>query len=53
MRFRGREIVHTDRGHLVLKKLMELLTDVAVVEAPAKMEGRNMIMVLAPSVQQQ
>jgi translation initiation factor IF-3 len=53
VRFRGREIVHTDRGHLVLKKLMELLTDVAVVEAPAKMEGRNMIMVLAPSVQQQ
>jgi len=53
VRFRGREIVHTDRGHLVLKKLMELLTDVAVVEAHAKMEGRNMIMVLAPSVQQQ
>jgi translation initiation factor IF-3 len=53
VRFRGREIVHTDRGHLVLKKLMELLTDVAVVEAPAKMEGRNMIMVLAPAAQQQ
>lgn len=49
VRFRGREIVHTDRGQLVLKKLMELLEDVATVEAPAKMEGRNMIMILAPA----
>ena len=49
VRFSGREIVHTDRGQLVLKKLMELLEDVATVEAPAKMEGRNMIMILAPA----
>ena len=53
VRFRGREIVHTDRGQLVLSKLMVLLEDVATVEAPAKMEGRNMIMVLAPTVQKQ
>ena len=48
VRFRGREIVHTDRGHKVLLKLMEILEDDATVEAEAKMEGRNMVMVLAP-----
>jgi translation initiation factor IF-3 len=53
VRFRGREIVHTDRGQLVLSKLMVLLEDVATVESPAKMEGRNMIMVLAPTAQKQ
>ncbi|MDF1536398.1 MAG: translation initiation factor IF-3 [bacterium] len=53
VRFRGREIVHTDRGYLILNKFMELLQDVASVESPAKMEGRNMIMVLTGSAQQQ
>ena len=48
VRFRGREIVHVDRGRLVLERLMELLKDVSVVETPAKMEGRNLIMILAP-----
>jgi translation initiation factor IF-3 len=48
VRFRGREIVHIDRGKMVLDKLMELLDDVSVVEAPAKMEGRNLVMILAP-----
>jgi translation initiation factor IF-3 len=49
VRFRGREIVHPERGQLVLKKLLELLKDEAAVESPAKMEGRNMIMVLTPN----
>ena len=48
VRFRGREIVHLDRGKLVLDKLMGMLEDISVVEAPAKMEGRNLVMVLAP-----
>jgi translation initiation factor IF-3 len=51
VRFRGREIVHIDRGKLVLEKLMEMLEDITVVEAPAKMEGRNMVMILAPIAQ--
>ena len=51
VRFRGREIVHIDRGRLVIDKLMEMLEDVATVEAPAKMEGKNMVMVLAPHSQ--
>jgi len=48
VRFRGREIVHTDRGNLVLTKLLKMLDDVATVESHPKMEGRTMIMVLAP-----
>jgi len=51
VRFRGREIVHVDRGKMVLEKLMEMLEDISVVEAPAKMEGRNLVMVLAPASQ--
>ena len=49
VRFRGREFAHTDRGHIVLNKLLEMLEDVATVEAHPKMEGRIMFMVLAPS----
>ena len=48
VRFRGREFAHTDRGHIVLKKLLELLEEDATVESPPKMEGRIMFMVLAP-----
>ena len=49
VRFRGREFAHTERGHIVLNKLLEMLEDVATVEAHPKMEGRIMFMVLAPS----
>lgn len=48
VRFRGREIVHPDRGEMVLKKLMELLVGYATVESPPKMEGRTMVMVVTP-----
>lgn len=48
VRFRGREIVHPDRGERVLKKLMELLEGFATVESPPKMEGRTMVMVVTP-----
>ncbi len=46
--YRGREIVHADRGHLVLKRLLEMLADVGQVEQEAKLEGRNLTLVLAP-----
>lgn len=48
VRFRGREIVHPDRGQIVLERLMELLADAGTIESPAKMEGRNMVMIVAP-----
>ena len=48
MMFRGREVIRMDRGRVVLDRFVEALKDVAVVEQPAKVEGRNMTMILAP-----
>ena len=47
LRFRGREMAHMATGKEVLDEFFEKLSDVAVVEKPAKLEGRSMIMVLA------
>lgn len=49
VRFRGRAITHKDLGREVLERLADELKDVAVVESKARMEGRNMFMMLAPS----
>jgi translation initiation factor IF-3 len=46
--FRGREITHPEQARVLLDKLLEIVGDAAVVEQPAKFEGRNMIMVLGP-----
>lgn len=46
--FRGREITHPELGIEVCQKMAERLADVATVEKPAKVEGRNMTMILAP-----
>ena len=48
VRFRGRAITHKDLGREVLERLAEEVKDVAIVETKAKMEGRQMFMVLAP-----
>jgi translation initiation factor IF-3 len=48
MRFRGREMTHTELGAVVLERFLGLLSDVGQVEEKARMEGRNMSMVLAP-----
>lgn len=48
MLFRGREIVYTDLGMKILQRIMEELRDEAIVEQQPKMEGRNLVMVLAP-----
>jgi translation initiation factor IF-3 len=37
-----------DRGKAVLDRFVEALKEVAVVEQPAKVEGRNMTLILAP-----
>lgn len=47
LRFRGREMAHVSNGRQILDDFYEKLADIAVVEKPAKMEGRNMIMFLA------
>lgn len=46
--FRGREIAYSDQGMKVLERIREELKDEIVVEQQPKMEGRNMIMILAP-----
>ncbi|MDA8346752.1 MAG: translation initiation factor IF-3 [Thermaerobacter sp.] len=46
--FRGREIVHSDLGREVLDRLVTFVQDVAIVERPARVEGRNMTMFLVP-----
>lgn len=51
--FRGREIVHADLGKQVLDLLLQRIGDLAIIERPAKVEGRNMIMILAPKAQPQ
>jgi translation initiation factor IF-3 len=48
LRFRGREMAHQDLGMKVLQKVRAELDEIAKVELYPKMEGRQMIMVLAP-----
>jgi translation initiation factor IF-3 len=48
LRFRGREMAHQELGANVLKRVREETEEIAKVEAMPKMEGRQMIMVLAP-----
>jgi len=46
--FRGREIVHTQLGQKLLKRLAEQVKDFSQVERQPKLEGKNMIMILSP-----
>ena len=48
VRFRGREADYSHIGQKILKRFAEMLEDVCNIEKPAKLEGRNMIMILAP-----
>ena len=47
LRFRGREMAHVQQSKHILDDFAETLADIAVVEKPAKMEGRAMSMVLS------
>ena len=48
IRFRGREMAHAENGKVIMQRFAEYCSEVANVEKPAKMEGRNMLMFLAP-----
>ncbi len=48
MRFRGREMAHKELGLEMLQTVEQDLAEIAVVEQAATMEGRQMVMVLAP-----
>ena len=46
--FRGREIAHTEPGYRIMKELIEFVKDVGIVESNPKMDGKKLIMILAP-----
>jgi len=48
VRFRGRELAHPERGRALLMQMAERLKDIAAVERPPLLEGRQMIMVMGP-----
>jgi len=48
IRFRGREITHPEVAKELLDRIANELSDVAVIEQPGRMEGRTMLMILAP-----
>lgn len=48
MRFRGREMAHQELGFKVLERVRDDLAELCLVEAMPKLEGRQLVMVLAP-----
>lgn len=51
IRFRGREMAHTELGRRLLDRVARDLADVATVETQAKLEGRSLVMILTPRPQ--
>lgn len=49
VQFRGRDMLYTDRGKELLMDLAEELSDISEIETKPNMEGRRMIMMLAPT----
>ena len=47
LRFRGREIAHPELGMAIMNRLLTDVTEVATIETPAKMEGKQIVMVLS------
>ncbi len=47
--FKGREMAYTEQGEDLLNRFIEKVEDIAKVESPIKMEGRNMNVILVPS----
>ncbi len=48
LQFRGREMQHIDRGRDVLNRIIKATEDIGQVEAPPKMEGKTLSMILMP-----
>lgn len=48
IRFRGREMGHPELGTEIMNRFSQACAETAVVEKPPKLEGRNMLMFLAP-----
>ncbi len=52
VRFRGRELSHSEIGKDLLDRFADTVKEFGNVDKPAKLEGRNMIMFIVPSAQQ-
>lgn len=48
IRFKGRQLAHTELGREVLERFADRISDIATVEQAAKLDGRTMTMLLAP-----
>lgn len=48
VRFRGRELGHTEKGEEVINKFIELISDYGVIDKQPKIEGKNMVVILNP-----
>ncbi len=48
VRFKGREMAHTDLGWKMLNRMTEIMHDIAVIENHPRMEGRMLSMILSP-----
>ncbi len=46
--FRGRELLHPERGEQILLRLADELKDLAIIESRPNLDGRNMVMMIAP-----
>ena len=51
VRFRGREMAHTELGVRLLERMSHDMADIASIESHAKLEGRNLVMILTPKQQ--
>jgi len=47
IRFRGREMAHTELGFNIIRRILNQVSDI-IIEKPAKLEGRQIIMIIAP-----
>ncbi len=47
--FRGREITYVDQGYKIMRDLADKVKDIGIVEANPKLEGKKLIMILAPA----
>lgn len=52
IKFRGREMAYTSRGYDVMKEFTAMCTEFGIVDKDPRLEGRNMVMYLAPRKQQ-
>ena len=48
MRFLGRELAHQELGMNLMRKVIEVLSDVSAAEAPPKMEGKQAFLIIGP-----